>query len=170
MSSRQNYYRVADAFYRDTIPINKSGMISEPYIPPPAPKLQPEPSVSLKYKTLEYASTADPRVWGPAVWFTLHNGAAHYPNKPSDAAKHHMKGFIKGLPYMIPCEECAHHAWNHIQNTNLDNVVSSRDKLFAYFVDFHNFVNKRYNKPIFTVEQAEKIYMSGANVTKLEYA
>ena len=169
MTERRSYYRVADAFYRDTIPINKSGMSSELYMHP-IPKTEPTPSVSLRYKTLKYTSTKDPRVWGPAMWFTLHNGAAHYPNNPSDLVKQRMKGFIMGLPYMVVCDECSKHAWDHIQRTNLDHVVSSQSTLFKFFWGFHNYVNKRYNKPIMSLKEAENIYMGGANVTNLEYA
>ena len=61
---------------------------------------------------------------------------------------------------MIPCDKCQDHATAHIEaNWNrLDDVVSGRDNLFKFFVDFHNRVNKRYNKPEMSYETAYKLY------------
>ena len=45
----------------------------------------------MKWTTLQYANSSDPNVWGPAFWFTLHNGAARYPIKASPICKESMK-------------------------------------------------------------------------------
>lgn len=105
-------------------------------------------------------NTGDPKIWGPPMWFTLHNGAIKYPIKASPIFAERMKGFILGLPVMIPCDKCQDHATAHIEaNWNrLDDVVSGRDNLFKFFVDFHNRVNKRYNKPEMSYETAYKLY------------
>jgi len=136
--------------------------------------LQKEESVKLdmKWTTVEYANPIDPRVWGPAFWFTLHNGAARYPIKASPICAERMKGFILGMPIMIPCEKCQDHATSHIEANygRLDKIVSGREQLFNFFVSFHNYVNERYNKPIMSNEDAYALYTSGVNVTKLEYS
>ena len=129
-------------------------------------------SMDMKGITLEHAHSSDPRIWGPAFWFTLHNGAARYPIKASPICAERMKGFIIGMPVMIPCEKCQDHATAHIeQNYNkLDEIVSGREKLFNFFVSFHNYVNKRYGKPEMSIEDAYTLYTGGVNVTKLEYS
>ena len=129
-------------------------------------------NMDMKWTTLEYANSADPNVWGPAFWFSLHNGAARYPIKASPICAERMKGFIIGIPVMIPCEKCQDHATAHIeQNYNkLDEIVSGREKLFNFFVSFHNYVNKRYGKAEMTNEDAYALYTGGVNVTKLEYS
>jgi len=71
--------------------------------------------LDMKWTTVEYANPSDPRVWGPAFWFTLHNGAVNYPIKASPTWKDRMKGFILGIPVMIPCEKCRDHATSHIE-------------------------------------------------------
>jgi hypothetical protein len=67
-----------------------------------------------------------------------------------------MKGFILGLPVMVPCEECSTHATAFIEGNydRLDDIVSGRMKLFNFFVDFHNKVNKRYKKKEISYEEA----------------
>ena len=82
-----------------------------------------------------------------------------------------MKGFILGLPYMIPCEKCQFHANNHIMKVKhkLNEICSGRDNLFSFFVDFHNIVNQRYNKPIVSLNDAYKIYNGPVTVSKLSY-
>ena len=70
---------------------------------------------------------------------------------------------------MLPCEVCQGHANNHIQKhkANLDTITNGRENLFKFFVDFHNIVNKRYNKPIISVKDAYKLYNNGANVNTM---
>lgn len=119
----------------------------------------------------KYANTKDPEVFGPALWFVLHNSAAHYPENASPIMASQMIGFIKGLPAMIPCASCKEHATAHIEANvaNLPTICSKRSNLEAFFVEFHNKVNKKLGKPMFTVEQAEKMYRGGAEVRMLKY-
>lgn len=115
---------------------------------------------------VEGAGTSDPNVWGSMQWFSLHNGAAFYPQNPSQIVKDRMKGFIRGLPYTLPCLACFNHAVAYIDmnDSRLDTIVHSRDNLFKFWVDFHNFVNKRLGKPIVSLSEAKKKYGSNVKV------
>jgi hypothetical protein len=139
-------------------------------------KLEPsvrnnQPVTNMKWKTEYYTNTSDPSVWGQAFWFTLHNGASKYPISAAPLVKNRMKAYILGIPYMLPCSVCKEHAIRYIEeiNDNLDDMCSGREKLFSFFVDFHNDVNKRYNKPIVSVKEAYKIYNEGIDVNILSY-
>jgi len=112
-----------------------------------------------------------PNVFGPPTWFFLHNGSIHYPETPSNIYKHRMKGFIEGLPIMIPCIICKSHLIAYIEKNRyrLDDVVSTRYKLFDFFVELHNEVNERYNKPLIDIKDAYKIYKKKVKVTKITY-
>lgn len=134
---------------------------------PPCSLRQPE----LKWETLHYSNPTHPNVWGPSFWFTLHNGAINYPQNPSVMYKERMKSYIKGMQVMIPCEICADHATAHIEAnwSKMDDIVSSRDKVFDFFVDFHNYVNKRYSKPIMSYQEARKLYSGRISVSKMSY-
>jgi hypothetical protein len=117
-------------------------------------------ALDMFYDEEKYGNSSDPNVWGPAFWFSLHNGAARYPNKPSFAYKNGLKGFISGIPFMLPCPDCARHASEFISRINLDLVVSSKQNLFTFFCDFHNSVNRRYGKPLMHPSDAFKLYTS----------
>ena len=97
-------------------------------------------NVSLKWNVKKYESSDNPDVWGPAMWFSLHNGAVRYPVEASPIVKERMKGFILGLPVMIPCHDCKEHTSAYIEGNfnNLDDICSGRVKLFNFFVDLHN--------------------------------
>lgn len=119
----------------------------------------------------EVVNTDDPKVWGPAFWFTLHNGAARYPVKASQIHKERMKGFILGIPYMLPCEKCKTHAIAYIESrmNEMDKIISGRKSLFDFFVEFHNKVNQRYGKKIYSDEEAYLIYTKPRKITVMKY-
>mgnify|MGYP005645422921 FL=1 len=128
-------------------------------------------SLEMKYKTDKYVNSANPEVWGPAFWFSLHNGALRYPIQASPTWKERMKHFILGIPVMVPCEKCSDHATAHLEANyyRMDEIVSSRSKLFEFFWEFHNFVNERLNKPKMSLDDAYKMYRGEVLLTKLEY-
>jgi len=145
---------------------------TEPPMEPPMGKNKKyDDELHLNYKTVKYANSANPEVWGPAFWFSLHNGAIRYPIQPSPTWKERMKQFILGIPVMVPCEKCADHATAHLEANyyRMDEIVSSRSKLFEFFWEFHNFVNERLNKPKMTLDNAYKLYNGEVLLTKLEY-
>lgn len=109
---------------------------------------------------IKYPDKTDPKVWGRPFWFTLHNGAASYPVNASPYVVQRMMGFILGIPVMLPCEKCKVHATNHIEKMReyLRDICSGREKLFKFFVDFHNMVNKRHDKPIVSYDDAWELY------------
>ena len=102
----------------------------------------------------------NPKVWGPHFWFILHNGALNYPPLANPLCIERMKNFIIGIPIMIPCETCKEHATSYIEKNKdyFDYICSSRDKLFKFFVDFHNYVNIRQNKAEMSYDDAYKLY------------
>lgn len=167
-------YKTAQEFYQPT-KTHTSNIIKETFsqnVAKPVHTPQHEQQLNLRWDTVKYASSANPEVWGPAFWFTLHNGAIRYPIHASPITKERMKQYIAGMPVMIPCETCKEHATAHIENNynNLDQICSGRQSLFNFFVDFHNKVNKRYGKPEMSYEDAYKLYSDGAHVSKLTYS
>lgn len=103
-------------------------------------------------------SSVDPNIFGPPLWFTLHNGAVLYPKNPTEYVKQGMKQFISNLPLMIPCLTCREHFYNLLRRTNLDAVVYNRESLFTFWVNAHNQVNARYGKRQFTLDEAKHLY------------
>lgn len=161
-------HNVTPIFENAGFQTNNTTLLVENFSEEPTPD---PPTIDMKWENIQYANTSDPEVWGPSFWFTLHNGSSRYPLKPSPICKERMRGFIMGMSMMIPCEICSDHANAHIESNweNMDKIVSSRDELFKFFWEFHNKVNKRYNKPEMSLEDAKKLYTGRANVSKLTY-
>ena len=141
-----------------------------PPVPPPPP---PPPATVLEVKSHEPAklNTSSPLVWGPSFWLVLHSGSIKYPIEASNIVKERMRGFILGIPYIIPCVDCSEHAKAFIEQNmfRMDSIVSGREQLFAFFVEFHNQVNERHKKKIYTVEEAMKMYGDNVQVSKITY-
>ena len=181
--SRSSSYKKVGEVYKSPYDSDNSE-IKETFVAPEKPTLisaqskelyikknETENVLDLQYNSKNYSNTSDPEVWGPSFWLTLHNGSAKYPVKASPIWAERMKGFILGIPVMIPCEKCSDHATSYIEANydRLDEIVNGRDNLFKFFVDFHNQVNERYGKPIMSYEDAKKLYSGRARVLKLEY-
>lgn len=128
-------------------------------------------NIEMEWEDVVGLPLSDPSVFGPPLWFTLHNGTHKYPEQASKITAERMKGFILGIPYILPCENCMEHARAYITSkyNELDDICSGKQKLFRFFVDMHNYVNKRYNKPIIGYEEAERIYEKPAIVKKMTY-
>ena len=103
-------------------------------------------------------SSHDPDIFGPPFWFTLHNGITTYPINPTPFVQNGMKQLLLNLPLIVPCLTCKEHFYTFLRNADLDQATSSRENLFSFFVDIHNYVNKRYNKPMMSLEEAKIIY------------
>jgi hypothetical protein len=177
-------YKTAIEYYQEPLdqtvkysyyqgPVKQHIQTKETFVPE---KLEPSvrnnpPVPRMKWETKHYTNMSDPNVWGPALWFTLHNGSSKYPISAAPIVKDRMKAYILGIPLMLPCIACKIHAINHIEKNKdkLDDICSGRKKLFEFFVDFHNIVNKRYNKPIVSIEEAYKMYNQGVDVNILSY-
>jgi len=57
-------------------------------------------------KKCDYVTTADPRVFGPELWRSLHRMAQHYPDNPSEDTQKHVFAFLYAIPFMILCSHC----------------------------------------------------------------
>lgn len=124
-------------------------------------EIKEETKTDLQFKK----EKTNPKIWGPSFWFTLHTSAAFYPLLASPIVRERMKNRILAIPYEIPCPNCRIHAIDFIEKhrNNLDKIVSGRHSLGSFYVDFHNQVNKRYNKPLWNYEQAYQLYSGEEN-------
>lgn len=126
--------------------------------------------LQLTWKVENHETTKKPDVFGPSAWFTYHNSSAHLPETLSPVTSKRIAGFIDGIPEMTPCDKCSEHARSFIEsNKYLIQNFKTRDEVFKFFVDFHNYVNNRLGKPIVSLEDARKMYISGRNVKVMKY-
>jgi len=133
-------------------------------------KLETNTKCNNDCQKLNGVNLAKPEIWGPCLWLVLHIGSLNYPKEANNLCKERMKGFILGVPFIISCQNCADHcsAYIDLMTPNLDNIVSYRDNLFKFFVDLHNYVNKRLSKPEMSMQQALKLYSNPVDMTMLK--
>jgi hypothetical protein len=127
-------------------------------------------NLKIDYNTKNYSNTSDPSVWGPAFWFSLHNGASRYPENPNPLAQERMKGFILGIPFILPCPECAKDAFSFIEKNKpyFNQICKNKKNLFEFFCNFHNHVNKKTNKKLLYSQEAFELYTGKASVKCLQ--
>jgi len=63
-------------------------------------------------------TTADPRIFGPVTWRTVHRFAQHYPVSPTPDVQEACINFVNALPFMLPCPHCGY---------DLSQVISHRE-------------------------------------------
>lgn len=100
--------------------------------------------------------------WGRCTWATGHHFAMAYPCKPTLEDQQWMYSFIVSLCHNLPCSECKGHCAEYVTN-NPPNLLSSC-ALQTWWFNFHNEVNKRLGKPIFTKEQYQKKYGTAVKI------
>jgi len=120
-------------------------------------KLYQKP-VSMTVTATSHGSSYDPDAFGPAFWYTLHNASTKYPDQPTEAIQMGMQQLIVNLPILIPCTSCKEHFYEIVKKTDLRKATSSRENLFAFFVNVHNNVNMRLNKKPLSLEAAKVLY------------
>lgn len=106
--------------------------------------------------------------WGTPTWLFFHI----YVEKisPEYYNSNHKKciNIIKLICNNLPCPYCREDAVKYITKTNpIDNMIT-RDLLRVYLFNFHNWVNKKLNKPIFLSEKLEK-YKKGVFINAYKY-
>ena len=122
---------------------------------------KPEDSCLTQWNNMKTQNTTNPKEWGPQFWFILHNAAAHYPDVASPICANRVKGFILGIPYMLPCQSCSEDANSFIHSYSdkqLEEICSSKETIFEFFRKFHNYVNTKTGKPEISKEHAQTLY------------
>jgi hypothetical protein len=114
--------------------------------------------IEIKITAATHGSSYDPEVFGPAFWFTIHNATTTYPNNPTPYVQKGMKEIVSNIPLLIPCVACKEHFFTFLKTSNLEDATSSKEKLFQFFIDAHNFVNRRFGKPEMSLMDAKKMY------------
>jgi len=73
---------------------------------------------------------------------------------------------IKNICKFLPCPDCASHATTNLANVNISRINSKSDLKQILFI-FHNSVNIRKKKELFTISELEKY--SRANLSLVIY-
>ena len=100
----------------------------------------------------------DPIIWGPHLWFYMHTLSFNYPEKPNAENIENHLAFFENLKFTLPCENCRKHYIKFYENNKIDDSLVSRQKLIEWVLDLHNDVNRRNNKPQWSLDKLKKYY------------
>ena len=107
-------------------------------------------------------SGLDKKVWGKHGWGLLHAATFGYPENPSLEKQFAMWNFLHSLSCALPCETCVNECDSYVK-TNPPPVDNAK-KLQKWGWKFHNAVNKRLRKPLFSWEKTKNYYKSKQNM------
>lgn len=163
----------------------KLNLLSSPVSPPPTPPQQKQPSniqmrvirgsgsssvggrgarIMPETTTLSgNAAAAATNVpgWGAATWILLHAMAEKVCG--GDAVQFaRRREDILNVVFMIctnlPCPDCSEHAKKYLLNAQYMRTVATREDLRELLYRFHNAVNARKNKPIYSHDELLQRY------------
>lgn len=94
--------------------------------------------------------------WGNACWYLFHTLAEKL-KQDQEAEITALFDEIKNICGNLPCPTCSAHAISKLA-TIRPNSVKTKDDLINVLVEFHNSVNTRLKKPLFTKEECREKY------------
>ena len=96
-------------------------------------------------------------VWGPATWTLFHTLAEKVKEDNFNEMLPDLLTMIKRICMNLPCPDCSAHAVQ-IMSKVTPNQFTSKESLKIFLFHFHNSVNVRTGKPVFTVEELNSKY------------
>lgn len=96
-----------------------------------------------------------PSNWGPAIWNFLHTMAAKIKEDKYSQMAPQLFNFIQRICANLPCPECSLHSSNFLGKIVFKRVSTKADLIKLLFI-FHNAVNVRKAKPIFSIDHVGK--------------
>ena len=97
--------------------------------------------------------------WGPSIWYLFHTLSFKIKEEEFTGIRVELLDTIKVICKNLPCPSCAQHATMYMQRLDY-NSIQSKEDFKRFFFNFHNDVNKRLEKPIFTLEDLDNKYGS----------
>ena len=87
------------------------------------------------------------KIWGPAMWESLHCIAFGYPIEPTEEQKNNYKIFFTNLMNVLPCKCCRDSYKDFLTKEDdtifTDSDLKNRETLTRWLFKIHNRVNKK---------------------------
>ena len=99
------------------------------------------------------------KLWGPIVWSFFHIYAQQINPVFFKNNTKMCLNVINDICQSLPCPMCTNHAKQFLKNYNF-NSIKTKEQLILFLFNFHNDVNIRTKKTLFTLEELE-IYKRG---------
>ena len=95
------------------------------------------------------------KYWGPATWTLFHTLAAKL-NTDSKYEIFKIINIIKEICSCLPCPTCREDATDLLYNYNKYHLINNKNMLIRWLFDFHNLINRKLNKSIYTFSELNK--------------
>jgi len=96
-------------------------------------------------------------IWGNATWYLFHTLAYRLKDEYKSEIPI-LYNFISQICHNLPCPECKQHAISYFNKIKKSYVISSKENLINFLWKFHNDINIRLRKSIFSKEQLNELY------------
>ena len=94
---------------------------------------------------------ADPKIWGPHVWATMH-AFALYVDRTQDLDRLiAFRAFLNDLVALLPCTTCRQDYSAYLAKHEMPGL----SRAFEWTVDLHNYVNRKTGRPAYSLEAAK---------------
>jgi len=90
--------------------------------------------------------------WGTATWLFLHSFSCKVKEEHFDSIKNEMIIIFKELCQVLPCPYCQEHGKHFIATNDFSKIKTKFDYIVMIW-SFHNNVNKRTGKNIYTFDR-----------------
>ncbi len=90
--------------------------------------------------------------WGPAIWYLFHTLSFKIKPIHFDEIKDELLSHFISICNNLPCPECAEHAKQELKHLDKSKITNKKE-LCMYFIYFHNKVNIRNKKKVFTFDE-----------------
>jgi hypothetical protein len=97
------------------------------------------------------------QVWGPCTWYLFHTLAEKIKEDRYNVVKLELINLIKQICRSLPCPDCAGHATSRLQKLNV-NAIKNKTDFKTMLLDFHNDVNIKSKKTVFSMTQLNDMY------------
>lgn len=108
----------------------------------------------------EIQSTIPKSTWGPSIWFFFHTVAHKVKELDFIKIKNDLLSHIIIICKNLPCPDCSQHASRYLEGVDMNKIQTKEDFKKMLF-NFHNEVNKRLHKELFTYEKCNEKYEKG---------
>tara|TARA_B100000900_G_scaffold414483_1_gene441249 strand:+ start:4674 stop:5132 length:459 start_codon:yes stop_codon:yes gene_type:complete len=107
----------------------------------------------------------DIKTWGNNIWFLFHTLAHKIKEDKFLENKDDLIFVLKNICNNLPCPECSKDANEKLSKVNFNDIKTKEEYKILIF-NFHNYVNKKLNKPLFDIKDLDSKY-EGANLVIL---
>jgi hypothetical protein len=107
-----------------------------------------------------YRSNINKQFWAHGIWFVMHFSALNAPAKLTREWSLAFKAFVCCLLYVLPCPICREHWKENLANLPIDSYLNTFSSIFEWTVAQHNSVNAMLEKPIISLDDANRLFSS----------